>query len=85
MKMFVIFSIIIISLTGCNDINAKKEIKNLNILQNKAHIECYSGNKKILDTNSSDKILGTSTYLFTDEKDNKLKQVSADCIITYFN
>lgn len=51
-----------------------------------AYIKCYSGGKIIFDSESKGKVFseeGSDGYVFIDKKDGKLKEVFADCIISY--
>lgn len=71
-------------LTGCTDAQRAK----LGALGDPAHIVCYSGGQKIYEGNSTGKVSSgwmaqTDGYYFNDARDNKLKEVSGDCVVTY--
>ncbi len=51
-----------------------------------ANVKCYSAEKLIYEGDSTGKVTSSSSsdgYFFIDRKDNKLKEVSGNCIITY--
>lgn len=72
-------------LSGCEQSNGVKQSK---IMQNEASITCYSGGTVIF---ASEKVSGVESHYqlrgirFLDLTDNKLKQTTGDCIITFNN
>lgn len=51
-----------------------------------ANVRCYSAEKLIYEGDSTGKVTSSSSsdgYYFVDRKDNKLKEVSGNCVITY--
>lgn len=51
-----------------------------------AEISCYSGGKLIYQGTSTGKVTSESSsdgYYFVDSEDDKLKEVSGDCVIEY--
>lgn len=70
------------SLLGCTD----AELSRWGALGDAAHVQCYSGGVLIYDGVSTGKVAnseGSDGYEFRDAKDQKLKQVSGDCVLTY--
>ena len=68
--------------TGCTDAQRGK----LSAYGGSATIKCYSGNRLIFSGTSTGKIKSESSsdgYYFVDASDNKLKEVSGNCIIEY--
>ncbi len=67
---------------GCTDASIGK----MSALNGSASVKCYSGNILIYEGESTG-IVSNSTesdgYYFIDKKDNLLKEVSGNCIITY--
>jgi hypothetical protein len=81
-----LMSLFIISLallfTGCTD----ADIGKLSAFNGSASVKCYSGNILIYEGESTGKVSnpeGSDGYYFVDKKDNLLKEVSGNCIITY--
>jgi hypothetical protein len=69
-------------LIGCTDAEWSK----LAALGDRAHVVCYSGGKPIYDGYSTGKPLsedGSDGYFFRDEKDQVLREVSGECVISY--
>lgn len=67
---------------GCTD----AQIGKLSSYNGSAHVECYSGTLKIYDGISTGKVNNSESsdgYYFVDAKDQKLKEVSGNCIVTY--
>jgi len=51
-----------------------------------ANVKCYSGTMLIYDGDSTGKVQNSQQsdgYYFVDRKDNKLKEISGNCIVTY--
>lgn len=69
-------------ISGCTD----AEFSKFTALGNGASIKCYSGDTLIYDGVSTGKVLseeGSDGYFFRDSKDDMLKEVSGNCVITY--
>ncbi len=67
---------------GCTDAGMSR----LKAYGDSAYVECYSGGKLIYKGRSTGKVLSEANsdgYLFRDAKDNVLKEVSGNCVITY--
>jgi hypothetical protein len=77
-----ILIIITLFLTACTDAQFGK----ISALGGSAKVVCYSGDLLIYEGESTGKVSNSSQsdgYYFIDKKDNKLKEVSGNCIITY--
>lgn len=78
-------SIIIVaalSLGACTDAQRGK----LSAYGGSAKITCYSGTKMIYQGESTGKVTSEASsdgYFFVDKADNKLKEVSGNCVIEY--
>ncbi len=67
---------------GCTDATMGK----FTSLGDSATVKCWSGGTLIFDGKSSGKVQSESSsdgYFFKDVKDNKFKEVSGNCVITY--
>lgn len=74
--------VISLFLTGCTDATIGK----LSAYGGSANIKCYSAEKLIFEGTSTGKVTSESSsdgYFFVDAKDNKLKEVSGNCVIEY--
>tara|TARA_R110001606_G_scaffold134259_1_gene270604 strand:- start:17616 stop:17873 length:258 start_codon:yes stop_codon:yes gene_type:complete len=72
----------IITLTACTDATMGK----LTSLGDSASVKCWSGGTLIFDGKSTGKVQSEKSsdgYFFKDAKDNKFKEVSGNCVITY--
>ena len=81
---YTLLAIATIAITGCTDAARGK----LFAYGGQAHIKCYSGTTLIYEGTSSGKVNSSESsdgYYFVDAKDNKLKEVSGNCVITYIN
>ena len=70
------------TLAGCTD----AERSRWGSYGSSATVQCFSGGTVIYDGKSTGKVLsesGSDGYFFRDQKDNRLKEVSGDCIVTY--
>ena len=83
MKYFKLFSIIgIFGFFACTDATCSKTLA----FGSSATVECYSGGKLIYKGKSTGKVKSEETsdgYYFQDAKDQSLKEVSGNCVITY--
>lgn len=74
--------ILMLSLVACTD----TQMAHLSAFGNSATIVCYSGTLKIYDGKSTGKVQNaehSDGYEFMDASDNKLTQVSGNCIVKY--
>ena len=81
MKQALIF-IAVFLFMGCTDARCSK----ITSLGDSAEIECYSGGKLIYKGKSTGKVSSEKSsdgYFFLDAKDQRLKEVSGNCVITY--
>ncbi len=81
MKYLIVFTAFL-TLSGCTDAHMSK----MTNLGNSANIKCYSGEKLIFEGNSTGKVVSEANsdgYAFRDMTDNRLKEVSGNCIISY--
>ena len=81
-KLFMISLVLLIS--GCTDAKRAK----LSAYGGSAEIKCYSGTLLIYEGKSTGKVNSSTEsdgYYFVDQKDDKLKEVSGNCVITYLN
>lgn len=81
-KIITIMLVTLITITGCTD----AEMGKLSSYGGSARIECYSGTLKIYDGKSTGKVSSAEQsdgYYFVDKADNKLKEISGNCVITY--
>lgn len=88
MKKNLLFSAILFIgfAVGCSSLQTDMSRTFADWTNREAHIKCYSGGKVIFDSESKGKVFseeGSDGYVFIDKKDGKLKEVSADCIISY--
>ena len=68
--------------TGCTD----AKMARLTALGGNGHVKCYSGDLLIYEGDSTGKISSSEMsdgYYFVDAADNKLREVSGNCVITY--
>jgi|TARA_B100001059_G_C17664264_1_gene491078 cytochrome oxidase Cu insertion factor (SCO1/SenC/PrrC family) len=73
---------LLLLLSACTDAGMGKIFS----LGSEAHIECFSGGKKFLVTDSSGKVFSEKTsdgYYFTEKSSGDLIEVNGDCIIRY--
>ena len=71
-----------ISFSGCTD----GQLGKLSAYNGSAEVKCYSGDTLIYEGASTGKISNSESsdgYYFVDKKDNLLKEISGNCIITY--
>lgn len=86
MKKIIILTLITLGLltTGCTD----AQIGKLSAYGGSAKIKCFSAEKLIFEGISTGKVTSESSsdgYFFVDSADNKLKEVSGNCVIEYLN
>jgi hypothetical protein len=84
MKVYALIAVLGISLVGCTDAQMGK----FSALGGSAKVDCYSGERLIYSGESTGKVSNSESsdgYYFIDKSDNKLKEVSGNCIITYNN
>lgn len=81
-----LLSLFLMSLTllfsGCTD----GQLGKLSSYNGSANVKCYSGDTLIYEGISTGKISNSESsdgYYFVDKKDNLLKEISGNCIITY--
>lgn len=70
--------------TACTDAQMGK----INALGGSASVKCYSGERLIYEGESTGKVSSSESsdgYYFVDKADQKLKEVSGNCVITYQN
>jgi len=82
MKYILLLLSALLLFTGCTDAARGK----LSAYCGSASVKCYSGTKLIYDGKSTGKVKSSSSsdgYYFIDASDNKLKEVSGNCVITY--
>lgn len=82
MKKVLSVCLLAILATGCTDGTLGK----LSAYGGSANVKCYSGTLLIYDGHSTGKVQSSSQsdgYYFVDREDNKLKEVSGNCVITY--
>ena len=75
---------LVVLVSGCTDATLGK----LSSYGGSATVECYSGERLIYRGDSTGKVSNSESsdgYYFVDKSDNKLKEVSGNCIITYKN
>ena len=80
--MFIVALAILV--IGCSDATMGKLTSTLT--GKGADIKCYSGDKLIYEGRSTGKVSSEAQsdgYFFRDAKDNQLKEVSGNCIISY--
>jgi len=78
------FILVVIALTfiGCTDAAKGK----ISAYGGTATVVCYSGERLIYSGESTGKVSNSAEsdgYYFIDKADNKLKEVSGNCVITY--
>ncbi len=74
--------IALLVLVGCTD----GQMGKLQALGGQAHVKCWSGDTLIYEGHSTGKVSNaghSDGYYFVDKQDNKLKEVSGNCIVTY--
>ena len=82
MKKMILLVAIALGLNGCSDTFWIK----VDSYGGTANVVCYSGTRLIFEGNSTGKVANSSSsngYYFIDKLDNKLKEVSGNCIVTY--
>ena len=74
------YILLLLLLSGCD-----ATIGKLTSIGSTADIICYSGDKLILKTESTGKVVSEngSGYYFKDKKDGRMTEVDAACIIKY--
>ena len=74
------YILLLLLLSGCD-----ATIGKLTSIGSTADIICYSGDKLILETESTGKVVSEngSGYYFKDKKDGRMTEVDAACIIKY--
>lgn len=81
MKIFFTFATLL-ALLGCTDAGCSK----LTRFGDSAHIECWSGDTIIFKSESTGAVQDSEQsdgYYFRDKADNKLTEVSGNCILKY--
>ncbi len=76
--------IFVFFLAGCTD----GQLGKLSALGGSANVKCYSASLLIYEGSSTGKVSSSESsdgYYFVDKSDNKLKEVSGNCVITYQN
>ena len=76
--------IVVLGLSACTDGMVGK----VRSFGGNAKVECYSAELLIYSGYSTGKVNSSAQsdgYYFVDKKDNKLKEVSGNCVITYEN
>ena len=82
MKYLGLSFLVILLLAGCTD-NAKARFERFG---KEANVICYSGGVKIYSGKSSGKVSNienTNIISFVESNGKNLKEISADCIVTY--
>ena len=77
-----ILALTALTVVGCTDAQQGK----ISALGGTASVLCYSGEKLIYQGESTGKVSNSESsdgYYFIDRADNKLKEVSGNCVITY--
>jgi len=77
-----ILLLLFIGLMGCTE----AEMAKIGALGNAAKIKCYSGGVVIYEGRSTGKVSSEANsdgYFFRDADDQRLKEVSGNCVITY--
>jgi hypothetical protein len=81
-KSIVLVTVLLATLTACTDAMQGK----ISAFGGSANVTCYSGDKLIYQGESTGKVSNSESsdgYYFIDKADNKLKEVSGNCVITY--
>lgn len=82
MKKIIFVLATVTLLVGCTDADFGK----FAALGDSATVKCWSGGILIFDGKSTGKVKSEASsdgYFFKDAKDNKFKEVSGNCVITY--
>lgn len=69
-------------LSGCTDASCSRMTR----FGGSAHVICYSGDSKIFDSKSTGAVNNSQQsdgYYFRDSADNRLTEVSGNCILKY--
>jgi len=75
---------VLLCVTGCTDSFMGK----VSAYGGSANVKCYSAEKLIYEGDSTGKVASSSQsdgYYFVDKADQKLKEVSGNCVIVYNN
>lgn len=81
MKLLILM-VAVVSMMACTDAGWSK----LTSLGSGAHIKCYSGGQIIYEGYSTGKVISEENsdgYFFRDKADDKLKEISGNCVIVY--
>ena len=84
MKKSILLILLSVCIFGCTDARMGK----LSAYGDSAKVKCYSAAKLIFEGNSTGKVKSSAQsdgYYFVDKKDQKLKEVSGNCVIVYNN
>lgn len=81
LKLTMLLAITILT-WSCTDASMAKKMN----LGNSASVRCYSGGVLIFEGRSTGKVMSEKNsdgYFFKDASDNRLKEVSGNCVIVY--
>lgn len=82
MKKLITVAAVIVGLSGCTDAGFAK----ITSMGDSARVKCWSGDTVIFDGESTGKVISEQNsdgYFFKDKADNRLKEVSGNCVIEY--